>query len=83
MNTFEKQAPMWTLGVGGRPLLIGLGGVCLFLSLLLGGTGGVSDNKSGLMPSPSPLSGISPSPTNDNYFNKDKEHHFQEFSKKQ
>lgn len=40
---------MCTFGVGGNPLLIGLGGVCLFRSLLLGGTGGVSDNKSGLI----------------------------------
>ena len=24
--TFEKHAPMWTLGVGGRPLEVALGG---------------------------------------------------------
>lgn len=50
MLTFEKQAPIWTFGVGGRPLLTGLGGVSLFFSLLLGGIGGVSDNKSGSGP---------------------------------
>jgi hypothetical protein len=59
--TLEKQAPMWTLGVGGRPLVIGLGGVCLFLSLRLGGTGGVSESRSGPMLS-SPLSEASFSP---------------------
>lgn len=53
---------MCTLGVGGSPLLIGLGGVCLFLSLLLGGTGGVSDNKSGLILSLSRSADISLSP---------------------
>ena len=42
LNTFEKQAPMWTLGVGGSPLEVALGGeVALFcedvLSLLRGG----------------------------------------------
>lgn len=37
--TFEKQAPMWTLGVGGSPLLGGRGGVCL-RRCFLGGTGG-------------------------------------------
>lgn len=51
-NTFEKQAPMWTFGVGGSPLLAGLGGVCLFLSLRRGGTGGVSDRRSGSVPDP-------------------------------
>ncbi len=25
-HTFEKQAPMWTFGVGGRPLEVALGG---------------------------------------------------------
>lgn len=27
LNTLEKQAPMWTLGVGGRPFATGRGGV--------------------------------------------------------
>lgn len=39
--TLEKQAPIRTFGVGGRPLLIGRGGVCRLRSLRLGGTGGV------------------------------------------
>lgn len=44
---------MCTLGVGGRPLLIGLGGELRCLrSLRRGGTGGVSANKSGSGPSP-------------------------------
>jgi len=60
--TFEKHAPICTFGVGGSPLLIGLGGVCLFRSLLLGGTGGVSDNKSGLILSLSRSADISLSP---------------------
>ena len=37
---------MCTFGVGGNPLLVGLGGVYLLRSLLLGGTGGVSKIKS-------------------------------------
>lgn len=45
-STFEKQAPMWTLGVGGSPFDIGLGGVLWRLgwlrSLRGGGTGGLS-----------------------------------------
>jgi hypothetical protein len=45
MHTFEKQAPMWTFGVGGKPLLGGLGGVCL-RRCFLGGTGGQA-TKSG------------------------------------
>jgi len=49
----EKQAPMCTLGVGGRPLLIGFGGELRCLrSLRRGGTGGVSANRSGSGPSP-------------------------------
>jgi len=60
--TFEKHAPICTFGVGGSPLLIGLGGVCLFRSLLLGGTGGVSDNKSGLILSLSRSPDVSLSP---------------------
>jgi len=60
--TFEKHAPICTFGVGGSPLLIGLGGVCLFRSLLLGGTGGVSDNKSGLIFSLSRSADVSLSP---------------------
>jgi hypothetical protein len=44
---------MCTLGVGGKPLLIGLGGELRCLrSLRRGGTGGVSANKSGSGPSP-------------------------------
>ena len=54
---------MCTFGVGGSPLLIGRGGVCRFLSLLRGGTGGVSESKSGPIPS-SPLSEASFSPEN-------------------
>jgi len=65
--TFEKHAPMCTFGVGGSPLLIGLGGVCLFRSLLLGGTGGVSDSKSGLILSLSRSVDISLSPVKDDY----------------
>lgn len=60
--TFEKHAPICTFGVGGNPLLIGLGGVCLFRSLLLGGTGGVSESKSGLILSLSRSAAISLSP---------------------
>lgn len=60
--TFEKHAPMCTFGVGGNPLLMGLGGVCLFRSLLRGGTGGVSDSKSGLILSLSRSADISLSP---------------------
>lgn len=53
LDTLEKQAPMCTLGVGGRPLLSGLGGeLRCFRSFLRGGTGGVSSNKSGSGPSP-------------------------------
>lgn len=63
--TLEKHAPMCTFGVGGSPLLIGLGGVCLFRSLLLGGTGGVSDSKSGLILSLSRSADISLSPEKD------------------
>lgn len=53
-NTLEKQAPMCTFGVGGNPLLIGLGGELRCLrSLRRGGTGGVvSINKSDSAPSP-------------------------------
>lgn len=47
--TFEKHAPMCTLGVGGRPLLGGRGGVCL-LRCFLGGTGGQA-TKSGALKS--------------------------------
>lgn len=47
----EKQAPMCTLGVGGRPLLIGFGGELRCFDRR-GGTGGVSANKSGSGPSP-------------------------------
>ncbi|KYN01856.1 hypothetical protein ALC62_07328 [Cyphomyrmex costatus] len=61
-----KHAPMCTFGVGGNPLLIGLGGVCLFRSLLLGGIGGVSDSKSGLILSLSRSADISLSPEKDN-----------------
>lgn len=39
-QTLEKHAPMCTLGVGGNPLLGGLGGVCL-RRCFLGGTGGL------------------------------------------
>lgn len=47
---------MCTLGVGGRPLLSGLGGEFRCLrSLRRGGTGGVSTNKSGSGFSPSQL----------------------------
>lgn len=45
--TFEKQAPICTFGVGGKPLLGGLGGVCLLLCFL-GGTGGQA-TKSGAL----------------------------------
>jgi hypothetical protein len=40
--------------VGGSPLLTGLGGVCRFFSLRLGGTGGVSERRSGSGPEPNP-----------------------------
>ena len=45
LKTLEKQAPMWTFGVGGSPLEVALGGdVALFcddvLSLRLGGASG-------------------------------------------
>lgn len=46
LNTLEKHAPIWTLGVGGRPLLGGRGGVCL-RRCLRGGTGG-QETKSGV-----------------------------------
>lgn len=39
LNTLEKHAPICTFGVGGKPLLGGLGGVCL-RRCFLGGTGG-------------------------------------------
>lgn len=52
--TLEKHAPIWTFGVGGSPLLTGRGGVCRFLSLRLGGTGGVSERRSGSGPEPNP-----------------------------
>lgn len=58
-HTLEKQAPICTLGVGGNPLLRGLGGVCLFFSLLRGGTGGVSDIRSGPSTSTKPVTSIS------------------------
>lgn len=51
LNTLEKQAPICTLGVGGRPLLIGFGGELRCFDRR-GGTGGVSANKSGSGPSP-------------------------------
>lgn len=44
-------------------MLAGRGGVCLFLSLLRGGTGGVSDNKSGSALDPT----ASPSPEDEIY----------------
>lgn len=43
--TLEKHAPMCTFGVGGNPLLGGLGGVCL-RRCFRGGTGGQA-TKSG------------------------------------
>lgn len=55
LRTFMKQAPIWTLGVGGSPLLVSLGGLLLssglfFLSTLIrgGGMGGSPAVKSGL-----------------------------------
>jgi len=56
-----KQAPMCTLGVGGRPLLVNLGGLllssCLFRRSTLirgGGIGGRPAVKSGRPLRPSP-----------------------------
>jgi len=49
----EKHAPIRTLGVGGKPLLSGLGGELRCLrSLRRGGIGGVSGNKLESVPSP-------------------------------
>lgn len=48
LNTFEKHAPMCTLGVGGRPLLVsfGDGGVLFFRSLFRGGRDGAEGSVS-------------------------------------
>ena len=48
LNTLEKQAPMCTLGVGGRPLLVNLGegGVLLLRSRRRGGRDGAEASVS-------------------------------------
>lgn len=47
LNIFEKHAPMWTFGVGGKPFEIGRGGVCRRRCIRFGGTGGVLFKISG------------------------------------
>lgn len=47
LNTFEKQAPIWTFGVGGKPFAIGLGGVWRRRCDRFGGMGGVLLSRSG------------------------------------
>lgn len=47
LNIFEKQAPICTFGVGGKPFETGRGGVWRLRCDRLGGTGGVLFNKSG------------------------------------
>lgn len=47
LNIFEKHAPIWTFGVGGRPLETGRGGVWRRRCIRFGGTGGVLFNMSG------------------------------------
>lgn len=47
LNTFEKQAPIWTFGVGGSPFEMGRGGVCRRRWERFGGTGGVLLSRSG------------------------------------
>lgn len=47
LKIFEKQAPICTFGVGGKPFETGRGGVCRLRCDRLGGTGGVLFNKSG------------------------------------
>ena len=65
LNTLEKQAPICTLGVGGRPLLVNLGegGELFFRSLLRGGREGTDGSADPSPPSANAASFFSLSPS--------------------
>lgn len=53
--TLEKHAPMWTLGVGGKPLVMGFGNEFrVFRWLRRGGTGGMLSVRISESRGPSP-----------------------------